>query len=121
MRGNLRNLVESSFFTLTCAGYTTKLFLFLLRRKEIENFLKRLHQPIFAPQRKEHFIILKKWSNIAKVNSLVYLALCLFTCVWWIMYPFVDKSQVLLLNKTIIHLIYLILIICIIQSGNTKF
>lgn len=95
MRGNLRNLVESSFFTLTCAGYTTKLFLFLFRRKKIEEFLKRLHNPIFVPQRNEHFHVLRIWSNIARDNSLVYLALCLFTCVWWIMYPFVDKTQVI--------------------------
>lgn len=94
MRGNLRKLVKSSFFTLTCAGYTTKLFLFLLRRKKIEQFLERLYHPVFEPQRKEHFAVLKTWSNTARGNSSVYLALCLFTCVWWIMYPFVDNTKV---------------------------
>ncbi|XP_033229544.1 odorant receptor Or1-like [Belonocnema kinseyi] len=70
MRGNLQKLVESSFFTLTCAGYATKLFL-----------------------KKEHLAVLKSSNNTAELNSMVYLALCLFTCMWWIMYPFVDSKQ----------------------------
>ena len=111
MRGNLQKLVESCFFTFTCAGYATKLFLFLLHRKEIEEFFKRLHHPIFAPRRKEHLVVLKISTDTAKMNSIVYLALCLFTCVWWIMYPFVDSKQVCIkngfLNFTIFLLFYI--------------
>ena len=94
MRGDIQKLVESSFFTLTCVGYVTKLVVFLLRRKEIEGFFERLHDPIFAPRRIEHLMVLKDSTVTAKASSMTFMVLSMLTCACWILFPLVDTNQV---------------------------
>lgn len=94
MKDDLEKLVDSFFFTLTCFGYITKLFVFLLRRDEIEGFFKRLHQPIFAPRRKEDLTILKEFIVSARASTLIYVSLTTLTVGSWILYPLVDGKEV---------------------------
>lgn len=94
IRDDIQKLVESSFFTLTCAAYVVKLAVLLLRRTEIEEFLERLQGPIFFSRRIEHLMVLKNSVVIAKASSRSLMVLVLLTCVCWILFPLVDSTQV---------------------------
>lgn len=94
MRGDMKQLVDSSFFTLTCVGYASKLVVFLFRRKKIEGFFQRLNNPIFAPRRIEHLNVLKKSAKTGRASSYTFLSLSLGTCVLWIIFPLVENREV---------------------------
>lgn len=94
MRTDLKELVDSSFFTLTCVGYASKLVVFLFRRKKIEQFFQRLHDPIFVPRRIEHLNIMKKSAITGRASSITFLSLSLGTCVLWIVFPLVENREV---------------------------
>lgn len=95
MRGDLKELVDNSFFTMTCIGYASKLIVFILRRNKIEEFFDRLRQPIFYPKGKKHFDVLNEYTIAARTNTMIYISLVLATCVTWIIFPLVDMKQVL--------------------------
>ncbi|XP_051155877.1 odorant receptor Or2-like [Leptopilina boulardi] len=99
MRTDLKELVDSSFFTLTCVGYASKLVVFLFRRKKIEQFFQRLHDPIFVPRRIEHLNIMKKSAITGRASSITFLSLSLGTCVLWIVFPLVENREV----KTLLY------------------
>lgn len=107
-RNELYNLIDNSFFTITCFVFLIKMLIMFLKQKKIEQLLKRLKNPIFIPSRREHFAIVKKSANYAKLNSAVFLTMCLLTCVWWIIFPLVDVNQVATKNLIIELLCYLI-------------
>lgn len=94
MRGDMKELVDSSFYTLTCVGYTSKLLNLLFRRKNIEGFFKRLNDPIFTPRRKEHLNLLKESADIGRASTITFISLSLGTCVIWIIFPLVENREV---------------------------
>ncbi|XP_051156145.1 uncharacterized protein LOC127278454 [Leptopilina boulardi] len=92
-RNDVQKIVDSSFFTLTCVGYVAKLVVFISRRNKVEEFFQRLHHPLFTPKRKEHFEVLKDYTNVAKASSMTFMVLSMITCASWILFPLVDSSQ----------------------------
>lgn len=94
MRGDMKELVDNSFFTMTCIGYASKLIVFILRRKKIEEFFERLHDPIFFPKQKKHFEVLKEYTNKAKITTVIFMSPVIATCVTWIIFPLVDMKKV---------------------------
>lgn len=93
-RKDLYNLIEDSFFTMTCFVFFVKMINIFFKQKKIEELLKRLNNPIFTPTRKEHFLIARKSANYAIFNCVLFYSMCVLTCIWWIIYPLVDDSQV---------------------------
>ena len=94
MRGDLQKMVDGFFFTLTCISYTSKLGVFLMHRKEIENFFERLHDPIFSPRQSKHLEVMRNCTFIAKASALIFLILPQLTCICWIIIPLIDTNQV---------------------------
>lgn len=99
-RNDVQKIVDSSFFTLTCVGYVAKLVVFISRRNKVEEFFQRLHHPLFTPKRKEHFEVLKDYTNVAKASSMTFMVLSMITCASWILFPLVDSSQVKKITKS---------------------
>ncbi|XP_043480284.1 uncharacterized protein LOC122509985 [Leptopilina heterotoma] len=93
MRGDMKELVDNSFFTLTCIGYALKLIVFILQRNILEEFFDRLKNPIFFPKRKKHLDVLNKYTISARTNTSIYISLVLATCTSWIIFPLVDSKQ----------------------------
>ena len=93
-RGNLKQIINTSFWTFNCIVYTAKLGIFFFRRKEIENCFERLHQPIFTPKRKEHLVVLKNCAFIGKVCAIIFFTLPQLTCICWILIPLIDIKNV---------------------------
>ena len=94
MRGDLLKMVDGFFFTLTCISCTSKLGVFFMRRKEIESFFERLHDPIFSPRQSKHLEIMQNCMFIAKVTTLIFLIMPQVTSISWIIIPLIDSSQV---------------------------
>ncbi|XP_043480285.1 uncharacterized protein LOC122509986 [Leptopilina heterotoma] len=94
MRGDMKELVDNSFFTLTCIGYASKLIVFILQRKKLEEFFDRLKNPMFFPKRKKHLDVLNEYTISARTNTAIYISLVLATCTTWIIFPLVDSKQI---------------------------
>ncbi|XP_033229545.1 odorant receptor 49b-like [Belonocnema kinseyi] len=92
-RGSLEKLIDGSFLTLSCIICATKLGIFCRRLKDIEKFFERLHQPIFAPKRKEQLLVLKNCTSIGNAYALLFFILPQLTFFSWILIPLIDNKS----------------------------
>lgn len=107
MRNNVQELVDSSFFTLSCIAYASKFIVFISRRKTVEEFFQRLHDPIFIPRRKEHFDLLEESADTARTTSMTLLSIAMTTCITWIIFPLVENKEVWTLIFLFLYKIFL--------------
>lgn len=94
---NLNNfylLIDTSFFAITVFLYNVKLVNLYVKRKKIEQLFKKLNNPLFNFNNKEHLRTIKKFANIAKYNSLTFITMCWVCIAMWVLIPKVDVKHV---------------------------